>query len=280
MKPIHRKIKQLQIRVVNRLLSQAVNYRGQHQKSKNYYNSKTIVEIREYHPFDYGLSIYRATIECKVKKDNFKHQLFWTYKNRHTDRIDVHTLHDWYGNYYDWKLHCFYFLMTSKEPKKIRSTDQLTTDDPDTYDENCADVLIIDEDRYGGSYSGYKFTVWINKIPDGISADDVTCCEYWSTNTTLFGGGETPDDACLDLINKLTKIADESLDLDSVDKICCTPKFIYYSGEYIDNEYSEIGHFIMTDKDDNFKTLFPKTSNEIFKRSSEYNGIYYNLVLK
>jgi hypothetical protein len=68
--------------------------------------------------------------------------------------------------------------------------------------------LTIVRDRYTGCYSGGKFTAW-NLYPEDISeeiyADDVGCSSFFSHTKIIYGRGETPNDAFMDLINMLEK---------------------------------------------------------------------------
>lgn len=44
--------------------------------------------------------------------------------------------------------------------------------------------LTITKDRYTGVYSGGEWTAWYcdaDDVPPEIAADDVTCCDFWST---------------------------------------------------------------------------------------------------
>ena len=66
--------------------------------------------------------------------------------------------------------------------------------------------LTIVRDRYTGCYSGGKFTAWNlypEDIPEEIYADDVGCSIFFSRTKIVYGRGKTPDDAIMDLINRL-----------------------------------------------------------------------------
>lgn len=75
---------------------------------------------------------------------------------------------------------------------------------------------IIITDRYTGTYSGGEYTAWpccFDEIPDGIFEDDVTCGSTWgelktlrTQGRTLFGVGNTPNEALLDLLDADNKI--------------------------------------------------------------------------
>ena len=57
--------------------------------------------------------------------------------------------------------------------------------------------LTIVCDRYTGCYSGGKFTEW------NFYADDVGCATFFSNTKNIYGRGKTPNDAVMDLINRL-----------------------------------------------------------------------------
>lgn len=73
--------------------------------------------------------------------------------------------------------------------------------------------LTIINDRYGGVYSGGKYTAWnlyYNQIPDGVDGDDISCSNFWEANKQneiyVVGLGKTINkslqDLCLKLKNK------------------------------------------------------------------------------
>ena len=69
--------------------------------------------------------------------------------------------------------------------------------------------LTIVLDRYTGVYSGGKFTAWwrdADQVPSEISADDVTCANYWFSeerNEECIGKGDTIEDAVADLVQQI-----------------------------------------------------------------------------
>lgn len=71
-------------------------------------------------------------------------------------------------------------------------------------------TTIID-DRYGGTYSGGKYTAWPCTpwdVPEEVGADDETCAGFWAGyGSELVGLGNTPDEAMNDLIKKVIKKA-------------------------------------------------------------------------
>ncbi len=78
--------------------------------------------------------------------------------------------------------------------------------------------LTIVKDRYGGCYSGGRFTAWnyfFDQIPDEIDGDDPTCFHFWYNfkqgqlegfcgKKIFCGFGATPDEAHEDLYKKIT----------------------------------------------------------------------------
>ena len=66
--------------------------------------------------------------------------------------------------------------------------------------------LTIIKDRYQGTYSGGKFTAWNLKhfdVPEAIQGDDLTASVFWQYDDFIVGKGDTPEEAILDLIEKL-----------------------------------------------------------------------------
>lgn len=69
--------------------------------------------------------------------------------------------------------------------------------------------ICIIKDRYGGVYSGGRYTAWYSDIPNtpyGIYEDDVTCAHTWGelravrqNGKLVYGIGKTPDEALRDL---------------------------------------------------------------------------------
>lgn len=63
----------------------------------------------------------------------------------------------------------------------------------------------IDEDRYGGAYSGAEFTAWPGTRPSDLDAGDETCEAFWRDHSNaLHGRGDTAQAAYLDLMNKMS----------------------------------------------------------------------------
>jgi hypothetical protein len=64
-------------------------------------------------------------------------------------------------------------------------------------------------DRYGGTYSGAKFTAWnlyVREMPEEIGGDDWDCGWWWGTPESerpVCGKGGTPDEAWMDLERKI-----------------------------------------------------------------------------
>lgn len=76
-----------------------------------------------------------------------------------------------------------------------------TDDESDSL--HLMNAIVVQEDRYSGTYSQYAFTAWVNVVPDDTSGGDPTCKSFWKNNNILFGGGGTPDDAVANLLTKL-----------------------------------------------------------------------------
>lgn len=70
-------------------------------------------------------------------------------------------------------------------------------------EELMGQLVVIDDDRYSGAYSGAAYTAWRGGKPDDIDAGDVTCEEFWRKyGTVMHGRGDTPQAAFLDLKTK------------------------------------------------------------------------------
>lgn len=66
--------------------------------------------------------------------------------------------------------------------------------------------LTIALDRYNGTYSGGIFTAWNlypQDVPEEIDSDDVSCCVFFENTKIIYGRGETPENAVIDLMNRL-----------------------------------------------------------------------------
>lgn len=68
--------------------------------------------------------------------------------------------------------------------------------------------LTIVKDRYGGTYSGGKYTAWhldYFNLPEEIDEDDCTCADFWTAdgNYYLVGKGDTVEQAYKDLVEKV-----------------------------------------------------------------------------
>lgn len=118
-----------------------------------------------------------------------------------------------------------------------------------------ADVILIDEDRYNGLYSAHRYTAWCGLIPDEVNSDEKTCKQFWEENLTVFGGGNDPDEAVLDLFTKLHKLIDGLKD--SV-YFPCVPRFVYYTGYVKDNHWVKLRHVCIYE-DYRFPVLYPKS---------------------
>lgn len=83
----------------------------------------------------------------------------------------------------------------------VNNKPKLTTDDPDPT--SAVRVIVVDEDRYGGAYSGHSYHAWVGAVPDDASGGDTVCDAFWTKNDVVFGGGSTPDEAVAALFEKL-----------------------------------------------------------------------------
>lgn len=90
--------------------------------------------------------------------------------------------------------------------------------------------LTIVRDRYGGAYSGAKFTAWhceAESIPEGVNGDDVSCGESWDEISYSpewehqIGYGNTIDEAIEDLFDRLNnfEVEQEDRSNDSINEI-------------------------------------------------------------
>jgi hypothetical protein len=68
--------------------------------------------------------------------------------------------------------------------------------------------LTITSDRYGGCYSGGRYTAWNldpYMVPEDIDGGDIECAEFWNKNKIIVGKGATVKKAVKDLVKKLNK---------------------------------------------------------------------------
>ncbi len=137
--------------------------------------------------------------------------------------------------------------------EKTQPKPQLTTGDSNH--NHRINAIIIDEDRYGGVYSGYGFTAWFGAVPDDVDAGDTTCVQFWDTNNIVFGGGNSPDEAVADLLKKIL----EDHDYDPTPY----PHVIYNTSEY--TQFDESTTFVGCVKDPRFATVYPN-SHAIYKK--------------
>lgn len=62
--------------------------------------------------------------------------------------------------------------------------------------------LTVVNDRYNGTYSGGKYTAWKLYpwgIPEAVFGDDNSCWDYFRSTHDIYGCGDTPDEAVIDL---------------------------------------------------------------------------------
>lgn len=65
-------------------------------------------------------------------------------------------------------------------------------------------LVQIDEDRYGGCYSGAAFTAWPGVAPLDIGCVDGDCEAFWGLHAdALHGKGSTPQQAFRDLLSRI-----------------------------------------------------------------------------
>ncbi len=64
-------------------------------------------------------------------------------------------------------------------------------------------LVTIDNDRYGGAYSGARYTAWNGFAPEDIDAGDGTCEHFWTSNSRICGKGDSPKEAFVDLRRQL-----------------------------------------------------------------------------
>lgn len=164
-----------------------------------------------------------------------------------------------------------FFRIITEPAVEDDSNVQLVTDDPDTALQLIGDVIVVDEDRYIGSYSGYRFTAWINRVPFEASGGDTLCADFWMQNKTIFGGGQTPDDAVSDLINKLDTLMDNPPEGIKAQYTPCRPRFVYYSGFYSGYVAYETDRTVCIDGDPRFERLYP-VANALVRKLSD-NGM-------
>ena len=79
-----------------------------------------------------------------------------------------------------------------------------------TPDKEISDIypLTVVSDRYTGTYSGGEYTAWNlypEDIPKAIFSDDDTCCDYFRTTRDIYGRGDTPNEAAIDLSKQLKR---------------------------------------------------------------------------
>lgn len=120
----------------------------------------------------------------------------------------------------------------------------------DSHPHLTINAIIINEDRYSGSYSGHTYTAWLGLVPDDVDAGDSTCEDFWKNNKVLFGGGATPDKAVVALIKKLNE--------NNVPFHIAMPNVIWQAGE----NAREIGSKVFTSVNHPYVELgevYPKT---------------------
>lgn len=103
---------------------------------------------------------------------------------------------DWYKSVID---------TTNKVADIINSNNITDKEIPDIY------PLTVVSDRYNGTYSGGKYTAWAlypEGIPEAVFSDDNTCWNYFRTTRDIYGRGDTPNEAIIDLEKRSKENAD------------------------------------------------------------------------
>lgn len=99
-------------------------------------------------------------------------------------------------------------------------------------------LVMIDNDRYGGAYSGAAFTAWPGVRPSDIDAGDGTCEEFWRAFDNkefwqnICGRGDTPQAALKDLRKIWEAAGWEFDDVCRIVDVCGGDVFIFNSHEF------------------------------------------------
>lgn len=107
-------------------------------------------------------------------------------------------------------------------------------------------VVYVTQDRYGGNYSGGKYTAWFGSIPNWLEEENSA---QWEANPRIIRGlGDTHDDALLSLLKNVVNLTKSNRDLYDVGVF------------YIENDYEDRGlnGFACSPGSDIAKHLFPK----------------------
>lgn len=103
---------------------------------------------------------------------------------------------DWYKSVVD---------TTNKVADIINSNNTTDKELPNIY------PLTVVNDRYYGAYSGGEYTAWARypeDIPKAVFSDDNTCWNYFRTTRDIYGRGNTPNEAIIDLEKRSKENAD------------------------------------------------------------------------
>ena len=90
-------------------------------------------------------------------------------------------------------------IQNDERAKKIAEYEE------ELYSADCIYPLTIVQDRYGGAYSGGKYTAWhldFEEIPEEINSEDTICHDFWVENEIIVGKGNTP----LEAVEKLREL--------------------------------------------------------------------------
>lgn len=115
---------------------------------------------------------------------------------------DEDRLREWLGG--DW------YKSMADTTNKVAS---IINNNGNTTDKELPDIypLTVVNDRYSGTYSGGEYTAWERypeDIPEAIFSDDNTCWNYFRTTCDIYGRGDTPNEAIIDLEKRSKENAD------------------------------------------------------------------------
>lgn len=110
---------------------------------------------------------------------------------------DKDRLREWLGG--DW-----YKSMVDTTNKVADIINRNNITDKEISDKELPDIypLTIVNDRYSGTYSGGEYTAWARypeDIPKAVFGDDTSCWDYFRTTRDIYGRGDTPNEAIIDL---------------------------------------------------------------------------------
>lgn len=108
---------------------------------------------------------------------------------------------DWYKSMVD----------TTNKVASIINSNNIT--DKEIPDKELPDIypLTVVNDRYNGTYSGGEYTAWAcypEGIPEAVFGDDTSCWDYFRITRDIYGRGNTPNEAIIDLEKRSKENAD------------------------------------------------------------------------